>query len=147
MYGENRVFGLDAIQNKAPKIFKIGLDGNLWLWDLEKYLKNFDETDWLRITISFIDNSVLKCINGLEEMLLDTKHGFQRFKNQFLILITVNFKKNSRDEIITWDNLSDYKQNNESIGEYGRNICKMVKCLFPTVQESTDLDRLMQEIC
>ncbi|CAF1046058.1 unnamed protein product, partial [Brachionus calyciflorus] len=126
MCDEARMPFLNTNFLRPPEVYQLGMDGKSWLTVLESYLRDFEQSEWLRITIMYLDNKILKCLENLDELLSDPKNGFQRFKVQFLGLVTVNDKKPTKLETINWGNLNGYKQESETIREYGQNIINMV---------------------
>ena len=139
MHAQSRVPYVTASILKNPEIFKKGMDGKIWITVMESFLKEFEKSEWVRITISYIDNSILKNFNYLDELLNDRENGFNHFKDQFLSYVSVN--KVEKEITVNWLTFSDYKQGlNQSIRDFGNNIIKMVQTLFPNTSDSNDCD-------
>ena len=144
VHAQSRVPYVTASVLKNPEIFKKGMDGKIWITVMESFLEESEKSEWVRITISYIDNSILKNFNNLNELLNDRENGFKLFKDQFLSYVTVN--KVEKEITVNWLMFSDYKQSfNQSIREFGNNVIKMVQSLFPNTSDSNDCDKLMQE--
>ncbi|RNA36435.1 hypothetical protein BpHYR1_030232 [Brachionus plicatilis] len=122
---------------KAPNELKEGMDVKSWLIVLEIYLKQFQKSDWLDITISLVDNRVLRRIINLDACCNEPIKGFDSFKRQ----LCDKFKST-----VNWDQLSDLKQSpRESIVDYGEKVTQLVKQIFPKTETSDDIDRLIQD--
>lgn len=144
MYSESRMCLLNSNIVKCPEVFTDGMDGKSWITVVESFLKDFPKIEWVRITISYIDNKILKQIENLEDCLNDAITGFQKFKIQFLK--ATNADKHTNLQQVSWDSLSGCKQTkNQTIQEYGDLINSIAKSLFPNISGTDDLDRLMQE--
>ena len=92
---------------KAPNELKEGMDVKSWFIVLEIYLKQFQKSDWLDITISLVDNRVLRRIINLDACRNEPSKGFDSFKKQLCDKFTNTVKFKS---IVNWDQLSDLKQ-------------------------------------
>ncbi|CAF0841102.1 unnamed protein product [Brachionus calyciflorus] len=50
------------------------MDGKIWFTVMESFLKEYDESEWLRILISYIDNNLLRNFDNLESLLGDKEN-------------------------------------------------------------------------
>ncbi|RNA36429.1 hypothetical protein BpHYR1_040711 [Brachionus plicatilis] len=92
---------------KAPNEFKEGMDVKSWFIALEIYLKQFQKSNWLDITISLVDNRVLRRIINLDVCRNEPIKGFDSFKRQLCDIFTNTVKFKST---VNSDQLSDLKQ-------------------------------------
>ena len=128
---------------KTPNELKEGMDVKSWFIVLEIYLKQFQKTDWLDITISLLDNRVLRRILNLDACRNKPIKAFESFNRQLCdkFTNTVIFKST-----VNWDQLSDFKQSpRESIVDYWEKVTQLVKQIFPKTETSDDIDRLIQD--
>ncbi|CAF1037193.1 unnamed protein product, partial [Brachionus calyciflorus] len=79
---------------------------------------------WVEITLSNIENKVLRKLNNLTIFLLST-NGYEEFKKELISIYTVNTV-----ETINFSKLSMVKQSlNESISDFGRSVIGMCRQL------------------
>ena len=136
---ENRNISVNNLM-KSPEVFKDGMDIKSWITVLEIHLKNFTSDKWVEIAVSFIENKILRRIKNLENLVRDK--SFEEFKAKLVETFTVK----QSDNAVNLDKLTDYKQaQKQSIKEYGEAIVNIVKKLFPNVNDSNDIDSIMQE--
>ena len=127
---------------KTPETFKDGMDIKSWLMVMDIYLKNLDKSEWISIVVSHIENKVLRRIKDLQNFTENNSKNYDEFKKTLIDLFTVKPK----DITANRDKLNDCRQTvRESIKDFGENIINMVKKIFPNVNDSTDIDKIMQE--
>ncbi|RNA07655.1 hypothetical protein BpHYR1_043958, partial [Brachionus plicatilis] len=136
-----------AASNLVPKTikkveeFKVGMDMRSWITVLEIYLKHFNKDEWVEIVLSNMENKVLSRIKNLEKYLIDTD-GYEELKKELLNLYTVK----AVELPVNLSQLSIHKQSaKENIADFGKAIMELVKRMFPSINESDDIDKLMQE--
>ena len=140
VYGENRNFNVDSRSIKVPEVFKEGMDLKSWFILMDIYLKNFPKYEWLEVAISYIENKVLRKVKNLEELICT--RSYDDFKTKLFDELTVK----PREIPVKLERLTDYKQSQkDSIRDYGESIVNMVKKLFPNVNNSNDIDNIIQE--
>ncbi|CAF0891338.1 unnamed protein product [Brachionus calyciflorus] len=104
------------------------------------YLKNFPKYEWLKVAISYIENKVLRKVKNLEELICT--RSYSDFKTKLFDALTVK----PREILVNLESLIDYKQSQrDSIKDYEVSIINMVKKLFPNVNNSNDIDNIIQE--
>ncbi|CAF1006757.1 unnamed protein product [Brachionus calyciflorus] len=129
---------LDMERNEEERYNRDGMDIHSWFTVLEIYLKKFQ---WVEITLSNIENKVLRKLKNLTIFLLST-NGYEELKKELISIYTVNIVETP----INFSKLSMVKQSlNESISDFGRSVIGMVNKLFPSVNECNDIDKIMQE--
>ncbi|RNA19667.1 hypothetical protein BpHYR1_000871 [Brachionus plicatilis] len=80
-------------------------------------------------------------IKNLEKYLIDT-NGYEELKKELLKLYTVT----AVELPVNLSQLSIHKQfAKENIADFGKAIMELVKRMFPSINESDDIDKLMQE--
>ncbi|CAF0784477.1 unnamed protein product [Brachionus calyciflorus] len=140
VYGENRNFNVDSRSIKVPEVFKEGMDLKSWFILMKIYLKNFPKCEWLEVAISYIENKVLRKVKNLEELICT--RSYDDFKTKLFDALTVK----PREISVKLERLTDYKQSQkDSIRDYGESIVNMLKKLFPNVNNSNDIDSIIQE--
>ncbi|CAF1022754.1 unnamed protein product [Brachionus calyciflorus] len=121
--------------------FKDGMDISSWFTVLEIFLKNFRKDQWVEITLSNIENKVLRKLKYLTIFLVSTNR-YEELKKELISI----YKVNSVETSINFSKLSMVKQSlNESISGFGRSLIEMVNKFFPSVNECNDIDKIMQE--
>ncbi|CAF0952571.1 unnamed protein product [Brachionus calyciflorus] len=127
---------------KAVEEFKDGMDIVAWITVLEIYLKNFDKSEWVEILLSNIENKVLSRVKNFERFFV-AENGYKELRNE---LIKLHSDKSKEIMPINLSELSVCKQLvKESVQDFGNKTIEGVKNLFPSVHNSIDIDRVMQE--